>query len=54
MLKFNIIKQLFSRVKIPTIDEVKKEWNDFSYQYNQFDLGPQTFYYSLVTLLKFH
>lgn len=38
--------------KVPEIKEVKSEWNDFAEGYSKFDLGPQTFYYSLLTLMN--
>ena len=38
--------------KIPQIKDVKKDWNEFSDEYSKIDLGPQTFYYSLLTLMN--
>lgn len=43
-----------SRAKIPTVKQVEKEWNDYSHQYDTFDLGPQTFFYSLASILNLH
>ena len=40
--------------KAPTSSEVKQNWNEFSHEYNTFDSGPQTFYYTLNTMLKMH
>jgi hypothetical protein len=40
-----------SKVKIPSIEDVRKEWNDYSLQYNTFDVGPQTLYFSLANIL---
>ena len=50
---YSIISNLsksFATRKTPTIQEVQKCWNDYSSQYNTFDLGPQTFYYSLINM----
>ncbi len=41
-----------SKAKIPNISDVQKEWNEFSHKYNTFDLCPQTFFYSLVSILE--
>ncbi len=30
---------------------MKKDWNEFSDGYNKFDMCPQTFYYSHLTLM---
>ncbi len=38
--------------KVPEIHEVKKQWNDFADGYNKFDMGPQTFYYSFISLMN--
>lgn len=35
------------------IDTLRDKWDDFSDVYCRFDPGPQTFYFSLVNLLKF-
>jgi hypothetical protein len=40
--------------KIPPIHSVKNEWNEFADGYSKFDLGPQTFYYSFLTLMNLH
>lgn len=39
-------------VKIPDIIQVKKDWNQFSDGYSKLDMGPQTFYYSLLSLMN--
>ena len=41
----------FSKIKVPSIAEVQQTWNEYSSEYSTFDLGPQTFYYSLVTMM---
>jgi hypothetical protein len=40
--------------KVPTIDELKVEWNEFSHRYRSFEYFPQTFYYTLSNMLKLH
>lgn len=46
---------LFSKnVRIPTTEEVKAHWDDYSQEYNVFDLGPQTFYYTLTSIMELH
>jgi hypothetical protein len=40
--------------KIPPITSVKNEWNEFADGYSKFDLGPQTFYYSFLTLMNLY
>ena len=43
-----------SSPKIPTIEEVKQNWNDYSSGYNTFDVGPQTLFSSLINIMKIH
>ncbi len=38
--------------KVPQIKDIKKEWNEFSDEYSKIDMGPQTFYYSFLTLMN--
>lgn len=41
-----------SSPKIPTIEEVKQNWNDYSTEYNTFDVGPQTLFSSLINIMR--
>ena len=38
--------------KIPEISQLKKDWNDLSDSYKKIDMAPQTFYYSLLSLMN--
>ena len=51
-----LFRSLFrmSNIKIPTIEEVRTDWDEYSHQYNTFDVGPQTFFFSLVNILNLH
>ena len=42
------------KVRIPTPEEVRENWNNFSPKYSTFDLGPQTFYYSFASIMELH
>lgn len=41
-------------VRIPTAEEVKASWDEYSQKYDVFDLGPQTFYYTLTSIMELH
>jgi hypothetical protein len=41
-----------SSPKIPTIEEVRHNWNDYSSGYNTFDVGPQTLFSSLINIMR--
>ena len=41
-----------TNIKIPSINEVKQDWNNFSHEYSTFDFGPQTFYYTFNTMME--
>lgn len=52
-----IRKSLFSfsrSIKTPSLEDIKEYWNDYTPDYNVFDLAPQTFYYSLSSLMQLH
>ena len=36
----------------PTFDEIKKQWAELADAYSQQDSSPQTFYFSLINILK--
>lgn len=36
------------------IDSLRKKWDVFADVYERFDAGPQTFYFTLVNMLKLH
>ena len=38
--------------KIPEINQLKKDWNNLSDSYKKIDMAPQTFYYSLLSLMN--
>lgn len=56
LLNFAMLNETFNSQKppqkIPEINQVKKDWNDFTQGYRKIDLGPQTFYYSFLTLMN--
>ncbi len=44
--------QIDLSMKIRTIEEVKHTWDNFAELYSLFDNSMQTFYYTLLTMLK--
>ena len=33
---------------------MRNDWDEYSHQYNTFDVGPQTFFFSLANILNLH
>ena len=41
-----------TKAKIPSISEIKTDWNKFSDFYEKMDSTPQTFYFTLLQMLN--
>jgi hypothetical protein len=42
-----------SEAEVDTIDQLEQKWNNAAPLYQQFDSCPQTFYYTLIHMLRF-